>query len=665
MFASLMASAAALATTGLPEEVVQPQTVVVIGNRLPEGTAEVKGRPGGTDLITAEEFQDKAAVSLRDALAFSPGVYAQPRFGQEIRLSIRGSGISRGFHMRGLTLLQDGIPINLADDNGDFQELDPTTLDRLEVYRGANAFRFGGTTLGGAINGVTPTGRTSNGVRLRADGGSFDTVRVLGSYGFASDELDGWLAINGDRSDGDREHARRAGLRFNGNVGWRPSDTIQTRFYVTANRLRQELPGSLNYDTVRTRSRTGNFFGDQARDIDSVRLQNRTTFTVGDVDLEGGAFVNVKSLYHPIFQVVDQNSVDRGLFGRLGWTRGPLQLLTGITARFGDVDAKRFVNLNGKRGNKTFDADQTARTIDIYGEGRLELGSGLTTIAGGVYTNGRRRQKQVFPAQVTGSASYDEFSPRFGLLWEARPELQVYANVSRSHELPGFIELAQVASFVPLQAQHAWTGEVGLRGQVDAVMLDLSVYRADVRNELLQFNIAPDIPASTFNADRTIHQGIEAGLEVPLAVWAKLRATYQFNEFRFDNDAQYGDNRLPVIPEHLFRAQVRLGPEKWSVTPGIEWVPRGAWADYANTFRTTDYTLFNLGGAFALTPDTEFFADLRNLTNKRAAGDISAVVKYAFDNPATPNVNESSPIFYPVERRSLFVGVRQRFGGRR
>ena len=27
--------------------------------------------------------------------------------------------------MRGLTLLQDGIPINLADDNGDFQELDP------------------------------------------------------------------------------------------------------------------------------------------------------------------------------------------------------------------------------------------------------------------------------------------------------------------------------------------------------------------------------------------------------------------------------------------------------------------------------------------------------------------------------------------------------------
>src|SRR3546814_5202843 len=88
-------------------------------------------RPGGVDVVSADSFKDKVAVSLRDALAFSPGVYTQPRFGQEVRLSIRGSGISRGYHMRGITLLQDGIPINLADDNGDFQELDPQVFERI------------------------------------------------------------------------------------------------------------------------------------------------------------------------------------------------------------------------------------------------------------------------------------------------------------------------------------------------------------------------------------------------------------------------------------------------------------------------------------------------------------------------------------------------------
>src|SRR3546814_10629295 len=79
--------------------------------------------------------------------------------------------------MRGITLLQDGIPINLADDNGDFQELDPQVFERIEVYRGANALSMGGSTLGGAINAVTPTGRTAPRFEFRLDGGSFSTIR--------------------------------------------------------------------------------------------------------------------------------------------------------------------------------------------------------------------------------------------------------------------------------------------------------------------------------------------------------------------------------------------------------------------------------------------------------------------------------------------------------
>jgi iron complex outermembrane receptor protein len=203
----LVAVAAALAVQAEPaaKEKKHEDEILVTGRRLPSGAVEVQGRPGGSDLVTAAEFEDKLAISLKESLAFSPGVYAQPRFGQEIRLSIRGSGISRGFHMRGLTLLQDGIPINLADDNGDFQELDPSVLSHLEVYRGANAFRFGGTTLGGAINGVTPTGRTRGGFNLRADGGSFGTARGQAAFGYAGQAVDAYGVVNFDRSHGDRQ----------------------------------------------------------------------------------------------------------------------------------------------------------------------------------------------------------------------------------------------------------------------------------------------------------------------------------------------------------------------------------------------------------------------------------------------------------------------------
>jgi iron complex outermembrane receptor protein len=624
--------------------------IVVTGTRIAAAEAEVRSRPGGTDLVAADDYKDRLSVSLRDALAFSPGVYAQPRFGQEVRLSIRGSGISRGYHMRGLTLLQDGIPINLADDNGDFQELDPTILAYIEVYRGANGLRFGSSTLGGAINGVTPSGRSAPGVALRLDGGSYGTVRGVAAYGFSDAAGDGWLALSGDTSHGDRDHDRRHSIRFNGNVGLRLGEGIETRFYASAQSLRQELPGTLDLDDAVDHPGRGNFAGDQQRDIDSLRLQNRTRIDLPGGALEFGAFANLKELYHPIYQVVDQSSTDWGLFARLDLARGPFSFTFGTTDRFGTMASKRFVNVDGRRGTLTFDADLSAQTIDVYGEGRYATGS-LSLIAGGVYTHGERRQDQFFPAVTTGRFSDDQFSPRFGLIWAPRADVQVYANYSRSHEMPGFIELAQTAAFVPLATQRAWTAEIGARGSIGIAHFDVSLYRATLKDELLQFDVGPDIPAATFNADRTRHQGIEAGLDLDLAPWARLRQVYQYSDFRFVGDAQYGDNRLPVIPKHLYRAELRLGSERLNLTPIVEWVPTGAWADYANRLKVGGYATLGLTAAAELRPGLDLFVDARNLTGTHAVGDISAAVRADAD----------SAIFYPIERRALYAGIRARF----
>lgn len=629
-----------------------PEIVVSAERLIAEAIQKVRETPGGSDVVPGEDFANKQAVSLRDALAFSPGVYAQPRFGQEVRLSIRGSGISRGYHMRGLTLLQDGVPINLADDNGDFQELDPAFLQHIEVFRGANALRFGASTLGGAINGVTPTGRSAAGVTLRLDGGSFDTLRGYASAGFADARGDAFVAVAGDTSDGGRDHAKRRALRFNGNLGIRLTDTVETRFYASVQAINQQLPGALTYAVATTRPETGSFAGDQHRDIDSIRLQNRTSIALGNGGLDVGVFLNAKKLYHPIYQVVDQKSFDWGSYARLDQDFGAFGLTAGVTARFGTVASKRYVNAGGKRGAPTFAADQAARTIDAYAEGRVRPAPGLTLIAGAIYTAGLRRQDQASPVTTTGRESFNQLSPKFGLLYEPTKDVQIYANLSRSHELPGFIELAQIASFVPLDAQRAWTAEIGARGRLGPMRFDVSAYRADLDGELLQYNVAPPtIPAATFNAGRTRHQGVEAGLDLDLGKWARLRQIYQWSDFRFRGDAQFGDNRLPVIPEHLFRTELRLGTEAFNVAPNLEWIPRGAWADYANSFRARGYALIGLGAQARIAERVTIFADARNLADKKAVGDIGAVIAY------TP----ASAIFYPAERRSLFAGVRAAF----
>lgn len=648
----------------------QSRIIVTATALVDEAAASVQRTPGGVTLIPATDFQNRLTVSLRDALAFSPGVYTQPRFGQEVRISIRGSGLSRGFHMRGLTLLQDGIPINMADDNGDFQELDPQVFQHIEVYRGANALRFGGSTLGGAINAVTPTGRSAPGIDLRLDGGSFDTRRAKAAYGHADTRGDAYVAITADQSDSDRAHGNRTSLRFNGNAGIRITDRIETHFYASAQSIRQKLAGALSERDVRNNPAKGNFAGDQARDIDSIRLQNRTMIDLGSGQAAFGVYFNAKSLFHPIFQVIDQKSEDRGVFANLdlvGDLGGmPVELTLGSQARFGKVAARQFVNLSGRRGNITANVQQRAQTINSYGEARIAPLPGLWLIAGGLHTHGERRIDNRFAPARSGKASFDAFAPKFGLLYQPTDAIQFFANYSRSVELPGFSELSQTPAggapgFTPVRPQRAWTAEIGTRGHAGIARWDISLYRADIDGEMLQYSVlAGVIPAATFNADKTRHQGVEAGLDLTLTPWATLRQAYQFSDFRFRHDIQFGDNRLPVVPRHFYRAELRLGTDRLSIAPALEWLPQGAWVDYANTKRVGDYALLNLGAQAQLRDGLTLFLDARNLTARRAIGDISALVRYMPDTMATA-ADEGSAAFYPVERRAIYGGVRARF----
>jgi iron complex outermembrane receptor protein len=661
----LLVSTALLSAFPAQAEEAGDPTIIVTSSALRDSEAAaaralIARTPGGASVTEASEYADRLAVSFRDMLAFAPGVFAQARYGEEVRLSIRGSGISRGFHLRGITLLQDGTPINLADGGGDFQELDPTVFQRIEVYRGANALRFGSSSLGGAINAITPTGRTARMLALRLEGGSFGTVRGSAQAGFADGPGDGLLAVSYVRDDGYRIQSAQDKLRINGNVGIRLSDVVETRFYGSMNFIDQQVPGTLTsaqaFATPRMAS-ASNIINDNARDIRSVRVQNKTSLDLGATRIEVGLFLNAKDLFHPIFQVIDQKSTDWGGYARLdtGGVIGSMKIeaTLGTTLRTGKIAAKQYLNVGGQRGALTANADQFADAFDGYGEVRVYPIDTLALVGGAQFTHGKRRVDNKLNPALNAERTYDEWSPKIGAIWTPARDVQVFANYNRAVELPTFSEIIQapLAGFVPLDPQRGWTMELGTRGRAGVVSWDVSVYRADLRGELLGFTVDPNVPAATFNAGKTRHQGVEAGLDIRLAPWATLRQVYQYNDFRFRDDAQYGNNRLPVVPEHMYRAELQLGTEAFRVAPNVEWIPRGAFADYRNTSRNPGYALIGLSGSVAVAKGIHVFADARNLADKRGIADTSAVI---LTNPACA-------IYYPVEGRAVFGGVRAAF----
>ncbi|HEY8510071.1 MAG TPA: TonB-dependent receptor plug domain-containing protein, partial [Steroidobacteraceae bacterium] len=229
------------------------EQVVVSGRRISDtapgfeaARAEAARVPGGASVVASDEYADRRASTLADVFALTPGVFVQTRFGaEEARLSIRGSGLQRTFHMRGINLLQDGVPITLADGSADFQAIEPLALAYTEVLRGANALQFGSTTLGGAVNFISPSGHDGEGLRPRLEVGSFGYRRALLGVGDANGSLDYFVSASAYTQDGFRDWSEQRNGRLFGNVGLVLNDLAETRFYIAAVHSESQLPGSL------------------------------------------------------------------------------------------------------------------------------------------------------------------------------------------------------------------------------------------------------------------------------------------------------------------------------------------------------------------------------------------------------------------------------------
>lgn len=582
------------------EQIETLPTLTVEGQRIENIDAvkeELARRPASTILIPEKEIEESRAFNLTDVLQFAPGVRFQSRFGaDEGQFQIRGTSLRNNFHHRGINILINGIYFGDADGFSDFESIDLMAYERIEVYKGSNALRYGANTLGGAINFVPRTGYNASLYQARGLAGSFGLYSGQVSSGQVTKPFklgtmdttaDYYISASGNHQDGFQDNSQQARGRLNANFGFQIGDHQEVRAYILGAEVSEALPGSITQEQLDSDRRQANTLGginpfscgpNQAckwgRYYSYIRVgaAYRNEFASHQF-FEIIPYYSYQYVDHPIFQTIVQDNYNVG--GEIRYVNShPIfghenKLLIGNQPRYGDTNQRRFVNNLGKRGNQTQNLTLETTNLSTYLEDQFNVTDDFLVIAGGRWEysirQGRNQLYSPFTGDLntsdTGVRHFNALIPKMGFVYQTTPTSQIYGNVSRGYEPPINVELTSsinpdgsvpTSPFINLDAQRAWQFEIGTRGSTadNRYTWDLTFYNLEMQKEILTFNV--NNQPTYQNAKGTRHTGIEAGGSMVVANGllvqgpkhqsdtVSVRTAYTWSLFKFTDDVYGG-----------------------------------------------------------------------------------------------------------------------------
>ena len=266
----------------------------------------------------------------------------------------------------------------------------------------------------------------------------------------------------------------------------------------------------------------------------------------------------------------------------------------------------------------------------------------------------------------TGTKSYEQFSPKLGVTYEASSALGFYGNFSKGFSPPA---LSAVFRARPA-AQAAATGEkfylsidpavfsnyeVGGWASLwqNKVFFDYTFYRLEGNNELLGIR-QPDNTTDYQSAGKTLHEGIEYQITIrPNDSWnfrfGGTNAKHTFVDFVLSTkstDALKNVNgkEMPQAPNFIANSEVTYKYKGARIA--LEWQKIGPWfQDQVNKVSFEGVSVFNLRMGYNYKA-YQFFTNILNL------GDALYATTATRGNNAT-----DKSTYTPAAPRTVVVGV--------
>ena len=524
--------------------------------------------------------------------------------------------------------------------------------------------------------------------QVRLEGGSYGFFRGDMSGGAVQGRFDEYGAIGFRAREGFREHSRENTELLFADVAYKFSDRVENRFYLTLARTNRNLPGGLTKSEMEndpTQANSRAVAQDWNKQWTYIRMADNVTVRTEDVEFDAGIFwfhrdLENRGFFSPDFREGIEQFYSDNYGGNVNFVSryeifGHRNILTiGGSPQYEVEPTQNYENIFGHTRATTARGIGSSINLPAYLEDQFYLSPRFSILAGAQAIFAERHFQDEFFTDAAGNQSNRQnfwgFNPKVGAIYEINPKMQVFMNVSRSWQPPSIDNLVDFDEgpnssvvYTPLSPQHAWTIEIGTRGEYSRFEWELSLYRSWVRDEFLEVNDAFGNDIGTRNVPRTNHQGIEASLEVELlrdifvpkqsdraGDRLSLEQSYTLNDFHMDQNAVYGDNRLPGIPVHVYEAQLLYQtPSGFYAGPNVQCNLSRYPVDEANTLFADSYVLLGFRAGFRQTNGFSVFIDCRNLTDQRYASSIDVIA----DARTEPNPE----IFHPGDGRSFYGGV--------
>ncbi len=645
------------------------------------------------------DFTERKA-SLDEALRGIPGLLVQNRrdYGltSGLALSIRAPPADPRHGVRGVTLIQDGIPITSPDGATEPGSVDLGSVSRIEIIRGPSSVLYGNSA-GGVVNLVTEIDPTRR-LTIRPD-------FQIGSYGYGRQQI---------RVDGHNDH----GTRFMGSlsrfrtVGWRNHSEaeIQQTNVVVRQTLssRTELAAVFNHYNAPFTANPSYLNAAQADDprltvadragINPDPRQARPVRGT-DVDVENWG----ETTRHSQGGVtVEHHGAGKHFFRGTVWTARRL-VGGGLTIRA--IDLKR--SASGVRSEYRGAAELRSTTIEwttgidvaaqddarLYHRfvppyvpgGNEHRGAPLLDQREGVLSTAPFAQVSVAPhtrVTVTAGIRYDHYrfsaadrklddgdqsgrhtmsatSPTVGLTFALTPDVNVYGNYSTAYTTPTTIQLARspigVGGFnQELGPEWLRSVELGLRGLFQPLRLryDVVTYRSRLQGAIIPVLTGP-FGLYYDNVSDAARNGVELSLSWTPTVRFNARFSYTYQDFVYRDfvldGIDYAGNREPAAPpQRLFGGVEYVAPFGLKASATLRWFD--------------EYYLTNLNRSTATNWAHEV-VDLR-FGWVRQWGDVDLQPFFGIDNLFNERYNSTvlmnafgGRYFRPSPGREFYVGM--------